>query len=151
VCVCVCVCIRHRQQQTNNRWLVCVCVVKFDLDMGQMCESMYPQNSLSAQETTDVCNLAFPDSHSMHFKGDTTFSLRFPRETRSHIHNTHTQKGVRTHAHTYTDAQSKVCMYIYYILYYICVWCVRVCVDVMFYFGCFVVILCVYVCVCVIV
>lgn len=57
-------------------WLHCVCVVTFDLELGQAMELVYPAHArLSEAERTNVCYLAFPDSNSG-CMGDTQFHVR---------------------------------------------------------------------------
>ncbi|KAF6099088.1 DENN domain containing 6A [Phyllostomus discolor] len=48
-----------------SAWLHCVCVVGFDLELGQAVEVIYPQHSkLTDREKTNICYLSFPDSNS---------------------------------------------------------------------------------------
>ncbi|XP_023611497.1 protein DENND6A isoform X9 [Myotis lucifugus] len=48
-----------------SAWLHCVCVVGFDLELGQAVEVIYPQHSkLTDKEKTNICYLSFPDSNS---------------------------------------------------------------------------------------
>ncbi|XP_041975641.1 protein DENND6B [Aricia agestis] len=57
-------------------WLHCICVVTFDLELGQAMESVYPPGvKLSDQEKCNICYLAFPDSNSG-CMGDTQFHVR---------------------------------------------------------------------------
>ncbi|KAJ8928525.1 hypothetical protein NQ314_018901 [Rhamnusium bicolor] len=59
-----------------HNWLYCVCVVTFDLELGQALESVFPRHvPLSKQEISNICYLAFPDSNSG-CMGDTTFIIR---------------------------------------------------------------------------
>uniref|UniRef100_A0A8C6EDR6 DENN domain containing 6B n=1 Tax=Moschus moschiferus TaxID=68415 RepID=A0A8C6EDR6_MOSMO len=51
-----------------SAWLECVCVVTFDLELGQALEVRGPRKS-------SICYLSFPDSHSGCL-GDTQFSFR---------------------------------------------------------------------------
>ncbi|TKS71446.1 Protein DENND6A DENN domain-containing protein 6A [Collichthys lucidus] len=58
-------------------WLHCICVVGFDLELGQAVEVIYPHHSkLSEKEKTSICYLSFPDSNSGCL-GDTQFCFRF--------------------------------------------------------------------------
>ena len=58
-------------------WLTCVCVVTFDLELGQAMELVYPGHvGLTEKEKTSICYLAFPDSNSG-CMGDTRFHFRF--------------------------------------------------------------------------
>uniref|UniRef100_A0A8C5FSZ9 DENN/MADD domain containing 6B n=1 Tax=Gadus morhua TaxID=8049 RepID=A0A8C5FSZ9_GADMO len=64
-----------RLERTDSRstwaqflsWLECVCVVTFDLELGQ---------AIEVTEKTSICYLSFPDSYSGCL-GDTQFSFRF--------------------------------------------------------------------------
>ena len=49
-----------------NSWLYGLCVVTFDLELGQAIEKLYPpeQTGLSESDKTNICYLAFPDSNS---------------------------------------------------------------------------------------
>lgn len=70
----------------NSDWLHCVCIVDFDLSIGQVLEHVYPQSAvLTDTEKTNICYLAFPDSNSGCL-GDTKFhiSLRTNNQLTSH-------------------------------------------------------------------
>ncbi|XP_065559019.1 protein DENND6A-like [Artemia franciscana] len=57
-------------------WIQCICVVTFDLELGQAVEAVYPEGvELSEQEKINYCYLAFPDSNSG-CMGDTQFFFR---------------------------------------------------------------------------
>ncbi|CAG9855154.1 unnamed protein product [Phyllotreta striolata] len=59
-----------------HNWLYCICVVTFDLELGQALESIYPRHvTLTKEEISNVCYLAFPDSNSG-CMGDTNFIIR---------------------------------------------------------------------------
>ncbi|XP_024858904.1 protein DENND6B isoform X1 [Kryptolebias marmoratus] len=59
-----------------SSWLECVCVVTFDLELGQAIELVYPQKvKLTEKEKTSICYLSFPDSYSGCL-GDTQFTFR---------------------------------------------------------------------------
>ncbi|XP_036722799.1 protein DENND6B isoform X8 [Balaenoptera musculus] len=59
-----------------SAWLECVCVVTFDLELGQALELVYPSDfQLTDKEKSSICYLSFPDSHSGCL-GDTQFSFR---------------------------------------------------------------------------
>ncbi|KJH48866.1 hypothetical protein DICVIV_04992 [Dictyocaulus viviparus] len=64
-----------------NDWVHSICVVTFDLELGQALEVIYPGDAvLSDQEKTNICYLAFPDSNSGTSK-DTNFHFRIRRGT----------------------------------------------------------------------
>ncbi|XP_043675601.1 protein DENND6A isoform X1 [Vespula pensylvanica] len=59
-----------------NNWVHCICIVTFDLELGQAIEAVYPNHiQLSEQERSNVCYLAFPDSNSG-CMGDTQYHVR---------------------------------------------------------------------------
>ncbi|XP_060766286.1 DENN/MADD domain containing 6Aa isoform X3 [Neoarius graeffei] len=60
-----------------SAWLHCICVVGFDLELGQAVEVIYPHHSkLTEKEKMSICYLSFPDSNSGCL-GDTQFCFRF--------------------------------------------------------------------------
>ncbi|XP_075455369.1 protein DENND6B isoform X3 [Ascaphus truei] len=62
-----------------SAWLQCVCVVTFDLELGQAMELVYPQDiRITEKEKTSICYLSFPDSYSGRL-GDTQFTFRMRR------------------------------------------------------------------------
>lgn len=62
--------------QRFREWLHCICVVTFDLEIGQAMDAMYPVDiTLTEQEKMNICYLAFPDSNSG-CMGDTRFHIR---------------------------------------------------------------------------
>lgn len=59
-----------------SEWLHCICIVTFDLELGQAMEMIYPKHvTLSEQEKMNICYLAFPDSNSG-CMGDSQFHIR---------------------------------------------------------------------------
>ncbi|XP_066285572.1 protein DENND6A-like isoform X2 [Branchiostoma lanceolatum] len=59
-----------------SNWLHCICVVTFDLELGQAMELIYPGHiKLSEKEKMNICYLSFPDSNSG-CMGDTQFCFR---------------------------------------------------------------------------
>lgn len=69
-------------------WMHCVCVVTFDLELGQALEDVYPPHvKLTDHEKSNICYLAFPDSNSG-CMGDTQFHVRLRSRTslsKSHV------------------------------------------------------------------
>uniref|UniRef100_A0A8C3CZ80 DENN domain containing 6A n=1 Tax=Cairina moschata TaxID=8855 RepID=A0A8C3CZ80_CAIMO len=59
-----------------SAWLHCVCVVGFDLELGQAVEVIYPPHS---KLTDKECNLLFISSPYVGCLGDTQFCFRFRR------------------------------------------------------------------------
>ncbi|EDV25356.1 uncharacterized protein TRIADDRAFT_23603 [Trichoplax adhaerens] len=65
-----------------SRWLHCVCIVVFDLELGQAIEDVYPAEAeLSTSEKRNICYLSFPDSNSAAM-GDTQFHFRIRSDRR---------------------------------------------------------------------
>lgn len=59
-----------------HNWIHCVCIVTFDLELGQAMEQIFPPNiELSEDDKISICYLAFPDSNSSCL-GDTQFHVR---------------------------------------------------------------------------
>ncbi|XP_054728711.1 protein DENND6B [Anastrepha obliqua] len=62
-----------------SQWIHCMCVVTFDLNIGQALEFVYPPQFMPTEvETANICYMAFPDSNSG-CMGDTKFHMRFRR------------------------------------------------------------------------
>lgn len=56
-------------------WFHCICIVDFDIGVGQVIEQVYPEcTALSDTERTNICYLSFPDSNSG-CMGDTKFHI----------------------------------------------------------------------------
>lgn len=73
-------------------WLHSVAIVTFDLELGQVIESVYPgteqhEDALSEQDKTNICYLAFPDSNSG-IMGDVQFHFRIRRSRPCFVPNT---------------------------------------------------------------
>jgi len=48
-----------------SNWVHAICVVTFDLELGQAMEMIYPHTrELSECERNNICYLSFPDSNS---------------------------------------------------------------------------------------
>ncbi|KAI9201829.1 uncharacterized protein BJ171DRAFT_516673 [Polychytrium aggregatum] len=58
------------------QWILCVCVVNFDLELGQVLESVYPPIQFSEHEDKNISFSAFPDSNSSSHLGDSFFCFR---------------------------------------------------------------------------
>lgn len=57
-------------------WIHAVCVVTFDIELGQAIESLYPRDAqLSEKEKSNICYSAFPDSNSS-IMGETQYHFR---------------------------------------------------------------------------
>ncbi|KAJ3162799.1 hypothetical protein HDU86_003773 [Geranomyces michiganensis] len=58
------------------QWILCICVVTFDLDTGQALECVYPPIDFSEDERKNIAFSAFPDSNSTSHVGDNRFTFR---------------------------------------------------------------------------
>ncbi|VDN02296.1 unnamed protein product [Thelazia callipaeda] len=77
-----------------SRWVHCICVVTFDLELGQSIEVVYPGDAqLTANERNSICYLSFPDSNSG-VTCDTNFHFRIRRSFSSNLtaYNTYSDK-----------------------------------------------------------
>lgn len=62
-----------------SQWIHCMCVITFDLNIGQALEFVYPPQFVPSEtETANICYMAFPDSNSG-CMGDTKFHMRLRR------------------------------------------------------------------------
>lgn len=52
--------------ESLKRWVVAFCVIRFDLEQGQLVEECYPQGCLSHDEELEIAYSSFPDSVSQH-------------------------------------------------------------------------------------
>ncbi|TPX71120.1 hypothetical protein SpCBS45565_g01383 [Spizellomyces sp. 'palustris'] len=57
-------------------WVLCFCVVNFDLELGQALECVYPPIDFTESERKNISFSAFPDSNSASHVGDSTFTFR---------------------------------------------------------------------------
>ncbi|CAO3570615.1 unnamed protein product [Mortierella alpina] len=63
-----------------RQWMVCFCVVNFDLEKGQAIESVYPPSDFTLEESKNICFSSFPDSNTFDV-GDTVFNFRIRSTT----------------------------------------------------------------------
>ncbi|KAJ8676232.1 hypothetical protein QAD02_012018 [Eretmocerus hayati] len=67
------------QREAFANWVHCICIVTFDLELGQAIEAVYPNDiELSELERSNICYLAFPDSNSG-CMGDTQYHVRIKK------------------------------------------------------------------------
>lgn len=68
-----------------GRWVYCICVVTFDLELGQSIEVVYPGDAqLTVSERSSICYLSFPDSN-CGMARDTNFHFRIRRSSGSKL------------------------------------------------------------------
>ncbi|KAL3529316.1 hypothetical protein ACH5RR_008638 [Cinchona calisaya] len=74
-----------------QQWVVAFCIIRFDLEQGQLIEECYPPGCLTQNEALEVAFSSFPDSISQHHNGssihDCIFFFRIRRQEKSHIAN----------------------------------------------------------------
>ncbi|KAI7818200.1 hypothetical protein BC939DRAFT_463610 [Gamsiella multidivaricata] len=63
-----------------RQWMVCFCVVNFDLEKGQAIESVYPPSDFTPEESKNICFSSFPDSNTFDV-GDIVFNFRIRSTT----------------------------------------------------------------------
>ncbi|XVE58712.1 hypothetical protein DITRI_Ditri04bG0191000 [Diplodiscus trichospermus] len=67
-----------------QRWVLAFCVIRFDLEQGQLIEDCYPPGCLTQEEELEVAFSSFPDSVSQHQNRssihDCIFFFRFRRQ-----------------------------------------------------------------------
>ena len=70
-----------------QRWVVAFCIIRFDLEQGQLIEECYPPGCLTQEEELEVAFSSFPDSVSQHQNlssiHDCIFFFRFWRQSNS--------------------------------------------------------------------
>ena len=49
-----------RNVSLSNDWVLAVCSIVFDIDVGQKLEACFPQNALSSEEENDIAFHSFP-------------------------------------------------------------------------------------------
>ncbi|KAK3888922.1 hypothetical protein Pmani_034447 [Petrolisthes manimaculis] len=78
-----------------SNWVHAICVVTFDLELGQAMEMIYPADrELTERERTNICYLAFPDSNSG-LMGNVQFHFRIRQCPQSM--NAHTRPAIHTY------------------------------------------------------
>ncbi|KAH9248472.1 hypothetical protein BASA81_013871 [Batrachochytrium salamandrivorans] len=58
------------------QWVLCFCIVNFDLEIGQALEMVYPPIEFTENEKRTIACSAFPDSNSSEHLGDSCFTFR---------------------------------------------------------------------------
>ncbi|XP_058080119.1 uncharacterized protein LOC131228243 isoform X2 [Magnolia sinica] len=80
-----------------RRWVIAFCVIRFDLEQGQVIEECYPPGSLTQDEELEVAFNSFPDSMSQNQNRssihDSMFFFRFPSRRASHSGNLSSEVG----------------------------------------------------------
>ncbi|KAL4584195.1 hypothetical protein LXL04_008787 [Taraxacum kok-saghyz] len=52
--------------ESIKKWIVAFCIIRFDLEQGQLIEECYPPGCLTPEEELDIAFSSFPDSVSQH-------------------------------------------------------------------------------------
>ncbi|KAL3512289.1 hypothetical protein ACH5RR_025006 [Cinchona calisaya] len=78
-------------EQAFQQWVVAFCIIRFDLEQGQLIEECYPPGCLTQNEELEVSFSSFPDSVSQHHNRssihDCIFFFRIRSQEKSHITN----------------------------------------------------------------
>ena len=62
-------------------WIYCICVVTFDLELGQKLETIYPNDQiLTDRDKSNICYLSFPDSNTGS-TGDSSYMFRLRQDS----------------------------------------------------------------------
>ncbi|KAI8928173.1 hypothetical protein BC831DRAFT_449471 [Entophlyctis helioformis] len=64
------------------QWVLCFCIVNFDLEVGQAIELIYPPVQFTDSEKKTIAFSAFPDSNSAEHLGDSCFTFRMRNSRR---------------------------------------------------------------------
>lgn len=77
--------------ESLQQWVVAFCIIRFDLEQGQLIEECYPPGCLSHEEELEISFSSFPDSVSQHQNRssihDCMFFFRFRRPENSQTGN----------------------------------------------------------------
>ncbi|XP_040367068.1 protein DENND6A isoform X2 [Rosa chinensis] len=77
--------------ESLQQWVVAFCIIRFDLEQGQLIEECYPPGCLTQDEELEIAFSSFPDSVSQHQNRssihDCIFFFRFRRRERLQMDN----------------------------------------------------------------
>lgn len=86
--------------ESLHRWVVAFCVIRFDLEQGQVIEECYPPDCLTEDEELETAFSSFPDSVSQHHNRssihDCIFFFRFRRREKPRSTNVPSSEIVET-------------------------------------------------------
>ncbi|GAV89341.1 Afi1 domain-containing protein/SPA domain-containing protein [Cephalotus follicularis] len=86
--------------ESLQRWVVAFCIIRFDLEKGQLIEESYPPESLTHDEELEVAFSSFPDSISQNQNRssihDCIFFFRLRRRTNSQEANVTSSESTET-------------------------------------------------------
>ncbi|XP_010262827.1 PREDICTED: protein DENND6A isoform X2 [Nelumbo nucifera] len=81
-----------------KRWVVAFCIIRFDLEQGQVIEECYPPDCLTQDEELEIAFSSFPDSVSQHQNRssihDCIFFFRFRRRETTQLGNVSSSERV---------------------------------------------------------
>ncbi|XP_059661640.1 uncharacterized protein LOC132307792 [Cornus florida] len=92
----------HSKIDTNSlrRWVVAFCIIRFDLEQGQLIEECYPSGCLTHQEDREIAFSSFPDSVSQHHNRssihDCIFFFRLKKREISQVANVSPSEVVKS-------------------------------------------------------
>lgn len=82
-----------------GKWVLAFCIIRFDLEQGQVIEECYPPNCLTQDEELEIAFSSFPDSVSQHHNRssihDSIFFFRFQRYMNSNLENVSSSKRIK--------------------------------------------------------
>lgn len=82
-----------------GKWVLAFCIIRFDLEQGQVIEECYPPNCLTQDEELEIAFSSFPDSVSQHHNRssihDSIFFFRFQRYMDSNLENVSSSKRIK--------------------------------------------------------
>ncbi|KAL8132592.1 uncharacterized protein LOC141712142 isoform X2 [Apium graveolens] len=88
-----------------HQWVVAFCIIRFDLEQGQIIEDCYPPGCLSQEEELEVAFSSFPDSVSQHHNRssihDSIFFFRIKRRNPKLVLETSSKVGVKSTRYLY--------------------------------------------------
>lgn len=88
-----------------HQWVVAFCIIRFDLEQGQLIEDCYPPGCLSQEEELEVAFSSFPDSVSQHHNRssihDSIFFFRIKRRNSKLVLETSSKVGGKSTRYLY--------------------------------------------------
>ena len=68
----------HVTDSSDNNQFYCICVFCFDVELGQILESVYPSNVLEEQTLKNLTALSFPETNnSFNEDGELSYFFKF--------------------------------------------------------------------------
>lgn len=100
-------------EKSLQQWLVAFCIIRFDLEQGQLIEDCYPPGCLTQNEELEVAFSSFPDSVSQHHNRssihDCIFFFRIKRHVKPQIANAESSEIVGIDTNKSSQKSADVC------------------------------------------